>query len=167
MPIFMEYWKDVNGFEGEYQVSNYGRVLSVYKPSSKKGMILKPYPNPKGYLWVSLLKNGIEKRRQVHRIVMEAFRGKSDLFVNHKDLNPKNNKLCNLEYVTHTENIHHAIKNGAFPDRSGENNSRSNISNKDRDDIVELRKTKPTRFIANKYGLSMVHTQRIIREWGR
>lgn len=161
----MEIWKDISGFEGHYQVSNYGRIISYPHPKTNKGRVLKPFPNPNGYLWVCLHKDKKEARRQVHRIVMEAFRGKSNLVVNHKDLNPKNNFLCNLEYCTHAQNIQHAHDNGAVNIPKGEKCHLSKLSNKQRDEIVELRKTLSAREIAEKFNLSIVHTQRIAREW--
>ena len=160
----MEIWKDVRKYKGKYQVSNLGRVRS-FSRVNKIVKVLKPYANPRGYLWISLHKNGYEERRQVHRIVMEAFVGKSKLIVNHINHNPKDNRLNNLEYTTHLGNSMHAWKHGRFGCRKGENNSRSKISNKQRDEIVKLRKTKKPREIMKIYPLSLVQIQRIIREW--
>lgn len=65
----------------------------------------------KGYWIASLCKNGKYTKRSVHRMVWEAFNGpiENRLEINHKDLNRGNNKLDNLEVVTHRQNIQHAI----------------------------------------------------------
>ncbi|TXH08961.1 MAG: hypothetical protein E6R04_09710 [Spirochaetes bacterium] len=160
----MEIWKDVRGYKGKYQVSNLGRVRS-FSRVSKMVKILKPYPNPSGYLWVDFHKKPKRCRRQVHRVVMEAFVGKSKLIVNHLNHNPKDNRLINLEYTTYSGNMIHALRHGRMPSYKGEKNPRSKISNKQRDEIVELRKTMMPRDILKKYPLSLVQIQRIIREW--
>lgn len=65
----------------------------------------------KGYWIASLCKNGKYTKRSMHRMVWEAFNGRIEnrLEINHKDLNRGNNKLDNLEVVTHQQNIQHAI----------------------------------------------------------
>ena len=65
----------------------------------------------KGYVAVSLCRNGVYARRSVHRLMWEAFVGPipGRLEINHKDLNRVNNRLDNLELVTHQQNIQHAI----------------------------------------------------------
>ncbi len=68
----------------------------------------------KGYFQASLCRNGVYVRRAVHRVMWEAFNGRIEgrLEINHKDLDRANNKLDNLEIVTHQQNIQHAI--GAY-----------------------------------------------------
>jgi hypothetical protein len=124
----MEVWKDVVGFEGAYQVSNIGRVRSIdryitSKHSSGteytrllKGKILTPekprFDDP--YILYYLKKDGKRHFGKAHRLVAFAFipkiEGKN--FVNHKDCNPQNNNVDNLEWVTHRENVQHAYDNG-------------------------------------------------------
>lgn len=105
----MEYFKDVVGYEGLYQVSNEGRVLSLITEK-----ILKPYLHKFGYHTVCLadLKGG-RKYKKIHRLVLEAFRGKSDKpQVNHINHIRNDNNLSNLEYVTCKENVRHCINAG-------------------------------------------------------
>lgn len=72
-----------------------------------------PVSNGIGYLQVNLSHNGIWKKKSVHRLVAETFLGKQpNMEVNHKDGNKQNNCVENLEWVTHSENIKHAINNG-------------------------------------------------------
>ena len=106
-----EVWKDIPGFEQFYQVSNLGNVMS-----KKKKRVLSPQPNSNGYLRVELKANGSRRRAFVHRLVAESFvkNNEDKPCVNHIDSNFLNNAQENLEWVTHIENIHHAINNGRF-----------------------------------------------------
>jgi NUMOD4 motif/HNH endonuclease len=110
----MEYFKDVVGYEGRYQVSNRGRVLSL-----RNEIVLKPIKSKRfGYCSVNLIKDDGNKRGKIlkiHRLVMTAFVGESDLIVNHKDFDRSNNILSNLEYTTWRENTRHAIKSNRHP----------------------------------------------------
>lgn len=120
----MEVWKDVVGYEGFYQVSNLGNVKSfarevpyktygTWKMRTVPGRIMKPYKNESGYLLVTLTKPDSRKLCKVHRIVAEAFieNPESKRCVNHKDGNKENNCVENLEWVTYSENMHHAADN--------------------------------------------------------
>lgn len=108
----MEEWKDIEGYEGMYQVSNLGRVRSFKK--YREGRILKSFPDPNGYLKVSLSKNNKLKNHRVHRLVAIHFipnpQNKSQ--VNHIDGNKQNDNVNNLEWSTPSENGKHAYKIG-------------------------------------------------------
>ena len=101
-----EIWKPVVGYEGHYQVSNFGRVKSI---KFGKEIILKPKKDKYGYLHVNLYKNNKRKDFLVHRLVAEAFIPNSDNLplVNHKDENPSNNFVDNLEYCTNKYNLNY------------------------------------------------------------
>jgi hypothetical protein len=111
----MEIWKEIEGYESSYQVSNKGNIRSLdrYRYNINgtmlvKGKVLKQNKHTKGYLKVMLQDRGIAKRYFVHRLVAKAFIGDSgNLQVNHKDGNKTNNNIDNLEYVTCKENIRH------------------------------------------------------------
>lgn len=113
----MEEWRYIEGYEGLYQVSNEGRIKSlnreiVYKDGRKKILpekILHNFLSDLGYYHVMLSKNGIPKRYKVHRLVAKAFiPNPNDLpIINHKDENPKNNTVENLEWCTQDYNIHY------------------------------------------------------------
>ena len=116
-----EIWKPVENYEGLYEVSNFGRVRSLPKEwttgwnnvkRSHKGFVLKPAKNRDGYLSVSLSKDGKIKHHSVHRLVVRAFVGESNLDCNHKDGKKENNCVDNLEYCTTRENIKHAYRTG-------------------------------------------------------
>ncbi|MBW1620086.1 NUMOD4 domain-containing protein [Lactiplantibacillus plantarum] len=98
----MEIWKDIPGYEGLYQVSNYGRVKSLFR--YKK--ILIPYTQPNEYQAVQLYKSKKSAFKLIHRLVAMAFLPNPDCKpdVNHKDECKTNNRLTNLEWVTAKEN---------------------------------------------------------------
>ena len=97
-------------FRERYIVSDTGLIWAIKKDGLK---LKKQHISPKGYK-----KTNIDKVPLfVHRIVMEAFKGKSDLTVDHIDGNKLNNNLSNLEYVTAQENTKRAWKNGVYDKR--------------------------------------------------
>ena len=112
-----EIWKDIKGFEGKYQVSNFGRVKSIERLDSigrtVKERFLKPSFSRGGYLCVGLCFSGKSKLYKVHRLVWEAFKGPipDGLQINHIDEDKTNNKLENLELVTPKENCNYGTRN--------------------------------------------------------
>ena len=119
-----ELWKDIKDYEGMYKISNIGRVRSVeryvnsYKSKNgkalRKGKIKKQLPNQKGYMRVTLSKNNKSKTHTVHRLVAEHFIDsiENKLCVNHISGIKTDNRVCNLEWCTHQENMIHASNNG-------------------------------------------------------
>lgn len=110
----MEEWKPISGYEGLYEVSNYGQVRSLDRTEKskngsyrfRKGCIMKLTVSVGGYLRVSLRNRAKPIKYLVHRLVAQAFIPNPDNFpqVNHKDENPANNCAGNLEWVTPKEN---------------------------------------------------------------
>lgn len=108
-----EIWKDIKGYEGLYQVSNFGRIKSLSRTMNNrfggeaqlKERIRKLYKY-QGYFRVALCKNCIQKSYNVHRLVAQAFIPNPDNLpiINHKDENPSNNHVENLEWCTHQYN---------------------------------------------------------------
>lgn len=99
-----EIWKDIEGFNGIYQVSNHGRIFG-----GRFKKIMKQKLN-KGYRMINLTyPNGIQKTFQVHRLVAQHFieNKENKPFINHIDENKENNKFENLEWVTPKENMEH------------------------------------------------------------
>lgn len=113
----VEFWKDINDYEGLYQVSNLGRVKSltrILKDGRKwEEKIIKPGNNGHGYLQVNLHKNGKQKNFFIHRLVAEAFIPNPDNlpYVNHKDEDKTNNLVSNIEWCTHEYNINYGTRN--------------------------------------------------------
>lgn len=104
-----EIWRDVIGYEGLYQVSNYGRVKSLNYHGGKKEKVLKPGKDRCGYLYVVLCKEGSHKKYKVHRLVAQAFIPNPNNYpcVNHKDENKTNNCVDNLEWCTYKYNTNY------------------------------------------------------------
>ena len=103
-------WRDIEGYEGLYRVSEWGDVMSIGHGKKK---LLKPQQNGHGYLQVSLSRNGIGKKHQVHRLVAAAFCEGAGEFpeVNHKDEDKTNNNYNNLEWCTHNYNTDYGTRN--------------------------------------------------------
>lgn len=103
--LAQEQWRDVDGYDGMYQVSDLGRVRSRYSGEWK---VLKPRNNGTGYLLVSLYRNGKEKQSYIHRLVASAFIPNDDeskTQINHRNECKSENKVSNLEYCTAQYNM--------------------------------------------------------------
>lgn len=100
--------KPINNFEN-YFITLDGKVINRTTKKYKK-----PISNHsgKGYLYVDLYKNGKRHRRYIHRLVAESYieNPENKLYINHKDGNPQNNNVDNLEWCTPLENVEHASK---------------------------------------------------------
>lgn len=121
-----EMWVDIKEYENLYQVSDQGRVRSLdhyihMKANSvrpecdilRKGKILNPVKDKDGYLVVNLSKDGLTKKKKIHRLVAEAFLNcdnKNILQINHKDEDKTNNVVTNLEFVTCQYNINYGTR---------------------------------------------------------
>lgn len=108
-----EEWRDIEGYEGKYQVSNEGRVRSLNYNHTGQVKVMKAGKLNTGYLLVCLWKDGKMKSHLIHRLVWEAFRGTipSGLQINHLDERKDNNCLENLEVCTCRENNNYGTHN--------------------------------------------------------
>lgn len=116
-----EIWKDIEGYEGQYQVSNLGRVKTLARltvrpaPATKTGWreyripekIMRLRPGTRGYLCVNLRQEEKPVTLMVHRLVAKAFVPNPDNLpiINHKDENRQNNRADNLEWCTAQYNV--------------------------------------------------------------
>lgn len=103
----MESWLCVPGYDGQYAVSNLGRIKNVHRNSFKVFFM-----SPQGYYRVGFYIKGRGTKYQVHRVVAQAFvpNPKRKPAINHKDGNKLNNCSKNLEWCTYKENSQHASK---------------------------------------------------------
>lgn len=114
----IEIWLPIDNYVGLYEISNLGRVKSLPRKMNNK-VVKEKFLNESfganGYQKVTLSHYGKTKTYLVHRLVAIAFLGNEEnLQVNHKDLNPKNNHVSNLEWVTQSENNFHKWENGSI-----------------------------------------------------
>jgi hypothetical protein len=172
----MEKWENINGFEGYYQVSNFGNIRSidrnVYAHQGKrilklKGKTLKPAKDEDGYFRVALCKNKKLQTFKVHRLVALHFcdNYSSTLEVNHIDGNRQNNNYLNLEWVTHSKNIKHSFDIGLSKPKQGSKNPNSKLSEQD---VIEIRKIASVKKhygrkeLSKQFGVSEKHIQDIV-----
>ena len=162
-----EEWRDVVGYEGLYQVSELGNIRSLPrlamrsngKPLTINGKILSPGTDPKGYLRACLGKHNTMK---VHRLVAAAFIPNPLNLpeVNHIDGNKQNNSIENLEWVSHADNVKHAVSIGKYSTRN------SKISYDDvraiKAEYVRSSQAHGTSALAKKYGVTSPYIWRII-----
>jgi len=127
-----ECWLTVVGYEGIYEISNLGRVAALgYDRRFSRPGILRPNMG-RGYYGILLSfkrgESGKRKRFTIHRLVMEAFVGPrpQNHDINHINGNKLDNRLCNLEYVTKSENQKHSFRLG-LQDNRGEKHSQARL----------------------------------------
>lgn len=141
--------KPILSLNSQYYATEDGRIYSV-----KSARFLSLNKTSNGYLGCSVSINGVEKRKSVHRLVAEAYFGKSDLQVNHKDGNKENNCISNLEYCTISENIKHSFSIG-LKSNKGENHPFSKLSDSEAKEIKLLAKEGiKTSVLSKMFGVS-------------
>lgn len=140
----MEEWKQVIGYEGRYEVSKLGDIRTDLNSPHRnsrihRGKFLHQRMNKNGYLRVSFNLDGVKRSRNVHLVVLEAFKGlrPEGKVARHKDGNSKNNASDNLEWSTQKENIADKIIHGT--DNKGEKHQNAVLTNQD---VIVMRAMK-------------------------
>lgn len=129
-----EIWKNIVGYEGIYEVSNFGRVRTV-----KNGRMHKERLTFDGYVKATLTVNSKSKDFRVHRLVAQSFipNPENKETVNHKDGVKTNNYVDNLEWATRSEQVYHSYELGLKIAMSGEKHSNSKLTP---EEVREIRK---------------------------
>lgn len=150
-----EIWKDIEGYECKYQVSNLGRIKSLNYNREKQIKILKPHIDCGGYLRVGLRKEGKEKIYKMHRLVAQAFLPNPNNYpqINHKDEDKTNNCVSNLEWCTPKYNSNYGTRNERLKGKLIVNNYKSMLG--------KFGKDNPNSKPINQYDLE----GNFIREW--
>lgn len=130
-----EIWLSVKGFENLYEISSSGKIRS-----KSSGKLYKPYRSANGYYSIFLHNNG-RYRFSIHRLVAEHFipNPENKPCVNHIDHDRGNDKVENLEWCTHKENMQHASRAGRLNTSKsvGEDNPKSTVTESQ---VIEIRR---------------------------
>lgn len=106
-----EIWKEIEGYNGDYLISDFGRIKSL---KYNKQIYLKPIKSGNGYYYVNLTKNKIQKKLYIHRLVGKSFipNPENKPEINHINGIKTDNSLKNLEFCTAKQNIQHGWQTG-------------------------------------------------------
>lgn len=148
-----EQWRDIPGYEGIYQVSNLGSIRNIKVKKAPKS--LTSFLTAQGYLGVGLKYIG-RKTFTVHRLVMLAFIGECPAGheVNHINGIKTDNRLSNLEYITHSQNMRHSVDVLNNRSARGEESGRAKLTNQDVQFIRDaLSRGESRRALGRHYGV--------------
>lgn len=162
----LEIWKDIPGFEGLYKASNLGNVWSVKNDKQMSKVV-----GTCGYEQLSLMKDGKQCGRFVHRLVAQAWlpipehlNGKKAI-VDHIDFNRTNNNKENLRWVSYSENHRHTLDHNRHQAKQGEDNHLAKLTE---EIVLEIRARYAeggvtTRKLADEYKVGQTAISKILR----
>ena len=156
-------WLPVPGYEGLYEVSSEGQILTV-----RKGRLRKLSPDKNGYLMLALHKGGERKAYRVHTLVCSTFHGQKpspELEVAHGDGVQTNNREDNVRWATRQENADDSVKHGVV--KAGDDHPNVKIP----DALVQViaaeyvkgSSTQGLKALAKKYSVSIMPIHNIVR----
>lgn len=160
-------WKDIDGYEGIYQVSENGDVRSFRRQRIKR--LSKRDSN--GYKYVTLYKDGEMDQRSIHRLVAKAFipNPYNMAEVNHINGDKSYNRVCNLEWCTRSENMARVVKDGAWKNNRGEKAYQAKVTKKE---VIAIRnrykeENVTQKELAKDFGIKQGHVCDIVnrRSW--
>ena len=160
-----EIWAWIEGYEDDYQISNYGRVKSLKHGKEK---ILKPSLLREGYLKVELSLNNNQEQKLIHILVAKAFipNPENKPQVNHIDSDKFNCCVENLEWATVSENTIHAYKNNLIKTLRGQKKSQAKLTDEQarycRAVYKEYDKKLGIRALAKKFNISETSISKIV-----
>lgn len=165
-----EIWKDIPGYEGSYQVNNFGIIKSLsrltdhgkYGKFIMKGRILKPKKH-NGYMIVSLRLNNKTVTASIHKLVALAFieNPENKPCVNHINGIKDDNRMENLEWCTYKENMSHAVKTG-LNNMKGTNHHKAKLNDNDIRTIRKSRNKISQSKLGEMFNVSQQHINKIM-----
>lgn len=162
-----EIFKPISGYDGIYEVSNFGRIKSLSRKFSNNETFLVLHTGKKsGYVSVKLSKNGIATTTSVHILVATYFVDNpfNLLEVNHLDFDRSNNMADNLQWLTHAANLKYSYDNGNRIGDRGEKSPRATLKN---ETVLKIRELYLTgeytqKQLADKFGQKRNNIAKII-----
>lgn len=165
-----EIFKDIIGYEGLYQISNYGRVKSLKKEILKSNGAKVVFPEiilkhcyRQGYLFVRLYKDKKGNAHSIHRLVAVHFipNTQNKPQVNHINSNRSDCSIVNLEWVTTSENAIHCVRMGRNNPPRGSKNGQSKLKE---EDVILIRNSRykiSRKKLSEMFGVSVKHIDRV------
>jgi len=167
----MENWKTIPGYEN-YEVSDYGNIRSLNYKRTGTIRLLKPAVSRDGYLKTMIKRDdGKYTTISIHRVIARVFIGtKLGVEVNHKNGIKTDNRLENIELITHSQNCQHSFDTGLQKPKRGELNGMAKLTQSKADELRERKRTGG-RFwgrneLAKELGVTPKHLQRIVNKTG-
>lgn len=147
-----------------YAIDKFGNVMNI-----SKRMIMKPFLTMNGYYRINLISPELRARKFfIHRLVADTFIQNNDVTnktqINHINGIKTDNRVENLQWVTPSENINHAVKLGLFNVPKGENNGMSKLTEQDVKNIRHLYQYKTIKELSIKYNVSTAAIRKILNK---
>jgi len=161
-----EEWKPLFGYDGRYEISNFGQIINVKR--SRKPKLIPQISKPYGHQYVQIIGiDNIRKKKFIHTAVLETFgiQRPNGMECRHLDGNSGNNHISNLKWGTHKDNVQDSIIHGTFhyAGKAGENNANSVLKERQVVEIKNLFKNSifTNKIIADKYNVTAAAINRI------